>query len=88
MDGQGDPLGDCLLLLITVVAHIFGLLFPVGKVMYVLISTKNGLGYILGVFSQTIMVTVYLPIPRLLHLQLQRGRCCRLERFLSIFFLL
>jgi hypothetical protein len=33
---------------ITEVAYIFGLLFSTVKVMHYVISTNNGLGYILG----------------------------------------
>jgi hypothetical protein len=44
-------LGDCLLkavfLKLTKVAHIFGLPFPQVEVMYAVILTKTGLGYIL-----------------------------------------
>jgi hypothetical protein len=45
-------------LIITVVAHIFGLLLSTVKVTYALILTKNELGYILGDFSKTHLVTL------------------------------
>jgi hypothetical protein len=43
---------------ITEVAKIFALLFSPEKMKYLLILTKKVFGYILGVFSQTHLVTL------------------------------
>jgi hypothetical protein len=51
------------ILKITKVVQIFGLLFPHGE-SCVLILTKNGLGYMLADFLQTILVTLFLSLIR------------------------
>jgi hypothetical protein len=62
--GQGDQWGDCFLWAffnINEADQIFGLLFPMVKGMYVYIdSSNNGLGYILGDFLLTNLVTLIL----------------------------
>jgi hypothetical protein len=59
--GEFSPKGRLFTLgnfFITEVAHIFVLLFPYVGTRFVLILTKNVLGYILGDFSQTHLVTL------------------------------
>jgi hypothetical protein len=45
---------------ITEVAHIFGLLFPMDKVMYIYILTKMYLATFWAIFSQAHLVTLNL----------------------------